>query len=624
MSVMSQDKTRPEKALKTDHPEGAPVTLKSFYNGDNEAYWIAKEIKRQIAYSGNKLKYEDFVILLRFNALSRTIESQLNRMRIPVRVLAGTKFFDRVEIKDIMCYLTLLLNPQQTLALRRAINVPKRGMGPKSVDDIISIAQKAEVAPFTMLLNGIVNDDQVRGWKPSWKKLDAFVDPLDEVRTSLRNGKPLKEIVERLIKDIKYEAHLRSSCQSEGELNSRLENLKELLSFAAVIDADANEGNLFKPDEEFDSVKDQNFARLGKFLEVSTLDVSFNTEADADEKLGKVTISTIHSAKGLEWPVVFLPAVESGVIPFFKADTEEEMREERRLLYVGMTRAQAVLNVSYAGARMVAGSMKDRSLSEFLRYVKKEECYQDDAMLIDDKLRAQMLSILGLEQPDAKEITAAIKQYEDTFKADRAMDKAMSRGGRRSYGYRGSGLYDSEGEDDDDDSDDPYGYSSKYGRSSRGYGFDYSDRIPKKASSSKVKPQPSFEMLSNPFTTGSGGSLTTLGGSAGASASGSNGADIKYKVSQAKPFKAPRPAAPPSAPPASKEVKADVAASDGRMKSYRGDSDVNVVERNLDSKPTNLQSFQQGADTWKDSLKILLKDDGNLEDVKPAKRARRD
>ena len=206
-------------------------------------------------------------------------------MRIPVRVLAGTKFFDRTEIKDIMCYLTLLLNPSQTLALRRAINVPKRGMGPKSVDDIISIAQKAKVPPFTMLLEGIVNDEQVRGWKPSWKKLDAFVDPLDEVRTSLRNGKPLKEIVERLIKDIKYEAHLRSSCQSEGELNSRLENLKELLSFAAVIDADANEGNLFKPDEEFDSVKDQNFARLGKFLEVSTLDVSFNTEADADEKL---------------------------------------------------------------------------------------------------------------------------------------------------------------------------------------------------------------------------------------------------------------------------------------------------------------------------------------------------
>ena len=92
-----------------------------------------------------------------------------------------------------------------------------------------------------------------------------------------------------------------------------------------------------------------------------------------DFSKGKVTISTIHSAKGLEWPVVFLPAVESGVIPFFKADTEEEIREERRLLYVGMTRAQAVLNVSYADARMVAGSMKDRTLSEFLRYVKNEE-----------------------------------------------------------------------------------------------------------------------------------------------------------------------------------------------------------------------------------------------------------
>ena len=245
-------------------------------------------------------------------------------------------------------------------------------------------------------------------------------------------------------------------------------------------------------------------------------------------------------------------------------------------------------------------------------------------MLIDDKMRAQLLSILGLEQPKAKEVTAAINEYEQTFKADKAMDKAMSRGGRRSYGYRGSGLYDSEGDDDDEDSDDPYGYSSKYGRSSRGYGFDYSDRIPKKASSSRLQTQPSFEMHRNPFKTGSGGSLTKLGGSTSASAGSSNGTDMKHKVNQAKPFKAPRPAAPPPAPPASKEVKAEVAASDGRMKSYRGDSDVNVVERNVDTKPTNLQSFQQGADTWKDSLKTLLKDDGNLEDNKPAKKARRE
>lgn len=209
-------------------------------------------------------------------------------MRIPVRVLAGTKFFDRSEIKDIMSYLTLLINPSHTPALKRSINVPKRGMGPKSVEDIVDISSKAILPPFTMLLDGLINEEKVKGWKASWKKLDAFVYPLDESRQALRNGKPLKSIVEKLIADIEYESYLKVSCSSEREVNSRVENLKELLSFAATIDDDFNQGTLFKPDEEFDSVKDQNFARLGKFLEVSSLDVSFNTEADVDEALVSV------------------------------------------------------------------------------------------------------------------------------------------------------------------------------------------------------------------------------------------------------------------------------------------------------------------------------------------------
>lgn len=214
-------------------------------------------------------------------------------MRIPVRVLAGTKFFDRAEIKDIMSYLTLLINPSHTPALKRSINIPKRGMGPKSVDDLVNISSKAGVPPFKMLLDGLVSDKKVKEWKASWKKLDAFVYPLDEVRQALRNGKPLKGIVEKLIADIEYESHLKASCPSEREVSSKVENLKELLSFAATVDNDFIEGNLFKEDEEFDSVKDQNFARLGKFLEISSLDVSFNTEGDVDEALvGMVLLET--------------------------------------------------------------------------------------------------------------------------------------------------------------------------------------------------------------------------------------------------------------------------------------------------------------------------------------------
>ncbi|TIA90913.1 hypothetical protein E3P81_02272 [Wallemia ichthyophaga] len=618
MSVMSQDKTRPEKELKTDHPEGSPVTLKEFFDGDSEAYWIAKEIKRQIAYSGNKLRYEDFVILLRFNALSRTIESQLNKMRIPVRVLAGTKFFDRSEIKDIMSYLTLLINPSHTPALKRSINVPKRGMGPKSVEDIVDISSKAILPPFTMLLDGLINEEKVKGWKASWKKLDAFVYPLDESRQALRNGKPLKSIVEKLIADIEYESYLKVSCSSEREVNSRVENLKELLSFAATIDDDFNQGTLFKPDEEFDSVKDQNFARLGKFLEVSSLDVSFNTEADVDEALGKVTISTIHSAKGLEWPVVFMPAVESGVIPFFKADTEDQVREERRLLYVGMTRAQAVLNISHARSRLVAGSMKDRCLSDFLKFARNLECYQDDIMLIDDKLRSQLLSIVNLDYPNKEDLKAAINEFEEAFKVDKLREQQMKQNERlrnidgEGNDYNGYHEYDPDGYD-------RYDYRSRYGRG-KGYNNSYQRfRAPK---SNNLVQQLSHETLNNPFKTGSGGSIASGG------AGGSNRtATTRRKVhSDIKPFNPPRPAVPPA--PASKEVKAEVEASGNSMKRYKTDPDVEILDKAASHfRSTNLQSFQQGADKWKDSLKGLLPDSGidgsgDSGDAKPLKKPR--
>ncbi|TIC24622.1 ARM repeat-containing protein [Wallemia mellicola] len=559
MTVMSQDKSRPQKSLQTDHPDGSPVTLKRFEDGEDEAYWIAKEIKRMIAHSGNKLRFEDFVILLRFNALSRTVESELNKMRIPVRVLAGTKFFDRAEIKDIMSYLALLVNPSHSPALRRAINTPKRGMGPKSVDEVTNIGEKAGVPPFTMLHDGLVKDEKVKGWKTSWKKLASFVDPLNEARESLYKGKGLSQIVDRLINDIQYKEHLGTSCKNKSEFESRVENLKELLSFAATIDRDFEDGTLFKEDEEFDSVKDQNYARIGKFMEISSLDVSFNTENDIDEALGKVTISTIHSAKGLEWPVVFLPAVESGIIPFYKSETDEQEREERRLLYVGMTRAKATLNITHAENRMVAGSMKYRAVSDFLRNVLNFDCFQDEAMLIDKGLREQIFSILGLENVDEKELAEAIQEYNKMFKYDQK--------DFRSGGYTSTSVRD---------------YRTKY--------------------RSEERLNPSFEVKN------AGMVLPSLN----KVSKSSTGFTAGYKN---KPFVAPRPANP--------QVKAEVATSSNVLNSYSSDS--TGMSKASDSKRTaNLQTFQDDANSWKDSLKVLLPvSSDNESDVKPVKKKKK-
>lgn len=247
-------------------------------------------------------------------------------------------------------------------------------------------------------------------------------------------------------------------------------------------------------------------------------------------------------------------------------------------------------------------------------------------MLINDELRSQILSILSLEHPNKEDLAAAIQEFEDMFKVDKAKEQLKKQNKTLRYIDDEVNDYGRKGGHDFDNYGGKYGLKSRFdrggfGSSYRGTGYDDSDQNSRVSSLKNVVKQPSVQTVGNPFTTGSGGSLAS--GSSGSGSSGSATAKSKIRYNT-KPFNPPRPAAPPASAPASKEVKAEVEASGNNMKRYKTDPDVEIIEKGSStSKPANLRSFQQGANEWKDSLKILLPDSGDFGDVKPTKKPRR-
>ena len=384
LSVMQQDKLRIQKGLYTSHAQGAPVVLRAFHDADEEARYIALEILRHVQCTGGLLTFADISILLRFNAQSRPLEAALQRHGIPYRILGGLRFFDRAEIKDLLAYLVVTENPAYTPGVLRILNVPKRGIGTKSVQALLAAAQAEQVPLLTYLER--VSPAAAYGMRPAVvKSVSQFIQTIHELRNAAENGTSVADLLHLVLKLTRYEEHLRP----DPDFDSRWENVQELVSFASSIDLppqsppshrgelvrkrarlsenrpeDANEFSVHNIVDNVHADEEVATTPLSAFLESSALASDLGVQEGSPPAM--VTISTCHAAKGLEWPVVFLPASEDGIYPFYRSTTPEERREERRLYYVAMTRAQTNLILSWSHRRLVMSEWSSRQLSPFL------------------------------------------------------------------------------------------------------------------------------------------------------------------------------------------------------------------------------------------------------------------
>ncbi len=348
-SVISKNLSRKEKKLWTDKPEGEKI---KYYRADNEkdeARYIAQEVERlrgQDPGDDGKLRYKDFVVLYRTNAQSRGFEDSFIARDIPYRVLGGLRYYDRKEIKDMMAYLRLVLNPDDDLALTRIINEPKRGVGDKTLEKLRAMALAQGKSILLTLADQTVTDCLGSKAGQAVNALAQMLLSLSMERENLR----VSDIYDQLLAKTGYLAALEEQQTIEAE--SRIENIMEFKS--AIYDFEKEDLQL----------------SLSDFLEK----IALMSEVDNhDPEEDAVVLMTMHSAKGLEFPVVFMVGMEDGLFPGWRSmDSEDGIAEERRLCYVGMTRAKRLLYLTSAEVRTLYGKTDYTRESMFLREIDKK------------------------------------------------------------------------------------------------------------------------------------------------------------------------------------------------------------------------------------------------------------
>ncbi len=355
-SLIAHNRSRKPKKLITENGAGEKVKILEFASGLDEAYGIAKLLRELVDKEGVQFKH--CAIFLRMNALSRVLETAFIKQRIPYQIVRGLAFFDRKENKDVLAYLRLLVNPMDTISFRRAVNVPARGVGDTSLGKLEDYAEAREMS----LLHAANHIDAITEIKGKASKgLADFAKLMEALQPLLETsaGEALREVINRS----GYRTMLASGT---GEDLERLENIEELITAADEFDAElAN-----KTDGEIGKQAGGS-SNLALFLEHITL------RSDQDALKGnvdQVSIMTLHAAKGLEFPVVFLPAMEMGILPHERAaNNMEELEEERRLAFVGITRAEKHLFISHADYREFRGSQMSAIPSPFLEELPQEQ-----------------------------------------------------------------------------------------------------------------------------------------------------------------------------------------------------------------------------------------------------------
>jgi len=338
--VIENNSNRKPKKLWTENVEGNKIT---YYNADNEqaeAAFVVSQILEKRKETNSKLN--DFAILYRTNAQSRVMEEYLLKSNLPYAIVGGVKFYDRKEIKDILAYLRLISNPHDDISFRRVINVPKRGVGSTSLDKIADFALMQDTSMFDAL-----ESVDLIGLSPKIRKAVMEFGDLIANYTKMQDYLSVTELVEEVLEKTGYKEMLQAEKTLEAQ--SRLENLDEFLSVTQNFEAQNEDKSLVA------------------FLTDLALVADIDKLDEEDTPQDSVTLMTLHSAKGLEFPVVFLMGMEEGVFPHSRSLLEEEeMEEERRLAYVGITRAEQDLFLTNAKMRTLFGRTSYNSPSRFI------------------------------------------------------------------------------------------------------------------------------------------------------------------------------------------------------------------------------------------------------------------
>ena len=346
--VIRNNRNRKEKTLWTDNGDGEKIQLRQFDTAFDEAEYIAEDIKKEVQEGAS---YNDSAVLYRTNAQSRLFEEKFIAMNIPYKIVGGINFYARREIKDLLAYLKTVDNGQDDLAVRRIINVPKRGIGLTTINRIQESADERGIGFYEALLA----PDLIPGVGRSASKLDSFAALIEYFK-----GQTEKESITDLLREIIEKTGYVESLEAEDkvEAESRIENIDELVNKAAAYEEDCQDRG-----EE---------ASLSGFLE----EVALVADIDSlDEDQDYVVLMTLHSAKGLEFPHVYLAGMEDGLFPSYMtitSDDNEDLEEERRLCYVGITRAEEKLTLTCARRRMVRGETQFNKMSRFIKEIPME------------------------------------------------------------------------------------------------------------------------------------------------------------------------------------------------------------------------------------------------------------
>ena len=347
--VIRNNRNRRPKNLWTQNEDGEEIVYYRANDEQDEALFVARTID-QLSREG--YSHKDFAVLYRTNAQSRTVEEALLKANIPYTMVGGTKFYSRKEIRDVISYLNLIANPSDNISYERVVNEPKRGVGPGTVEKIRDFASSQEISLLDASANILLSP--VKG-KAAQAVYD-FANMLLDLRERL-DDYTVTKLVEVVLEKTGYAAAL--AAQATLESQARIENIEEFLSVTKNFDE--------SPDNPSD---ESGLDKLSRFL--NDLALIADTD-DGDMESSEVTLMTLHAAKGLEFPVVFLVGMEENVFPLSRAsEDEDELEEERRLAYVGITRAEKILYLTNANSRMLYGKTNYNQPSRFLREISSD------------------------------------------------------------------------------------------------------------------------------------------------------------------------------------------------------------------------------------------------------------
>ena len=376
-SVVSNNKNRAEKKLEATRGKGEKISLISTGSDEEESNAICDSIKSEIKL--NKSSFKDFAVLYRTNAQSRSIEQAMVKEGLPYNIVGGTKFYDRKEIKNVLAYLTLVANNSDDIALKRIINFPVRGIGEKSINMFIDLAYKKKISLFDSLefskqlkLRG-KQQDSIENFHTSIKKFSSLLETLDP-----------KELLRTLLEEFNIENYYKNNPVEQD----RYDNIQELKA-------------------SVDKFSDQVGGNLKDFLQ----EISLFTDIDEwDDKNNAITLMTVHAAKGLEFPTVFISGLEQGLFPLMRIDDgPDQMEEERRLFYVAVTRAMNQLYLLNAKYRRRFGAINTTSFvqSDFLNEI------DEDVVKVKSYKSVYTKRIVGTGQQKKIQISRTVTEFDD-------------------------------------------------------------------------------------------------------------------------------------------------------------------------------------------------------------------